>query len=72
MATVETITREAMRPLIEPYGLAEAVRAGGMLFIAGQTGMDETHQIVDRRPEGAGGAGVPQYQGRDGGRRRRA
>ncbi|HEY1749793.1 MAG TPA: RidA family protein [Caulobacteraceae bacterium] len=46
MAKVETITREAMRPLIEPYGLAEAVRAGGMLFIAGQTGMDETHQIV--------------------------
>jgi enamine deaminase RidA (YjgF/YER057c/UK114 family) len=47
MATVETITREAMRPLIEPYGLAEAVQAGGLLFIAGQTGMDETHQIVD-------------------------
>lgn len=46
MAEVETITREAMRPLIEPYGLAEAVRAGSLLFIAGQTGMDETHQIV--------------------------
>jgi enamine deaminase RidA (YjgF/YER057c/UK114 family) len=46
MAAVETITREAMRPLIEPYGLAEAVRAGGLVFIAGQTGIDETHQIV--------------------------
>ena len=46
MAKVQTITRDAMRPLIEPYGLAEAVRAGGLLFIAGQTGIDETHQIV--------------------------
>ena len=46
MAKVETITRDAMRPLIEPYGLAEAVRAGNLLFIAGQTGMDETHQIA--------------------------
>ena len=46
MAKVQTITRDAMRPLIEPYGLAEAVRAGGLLFIAGQTGMGETHQIV--------------------------
>ena len=46
MAAVEKVTREAMRPLIEPYGLAEAVRAGGLLFIAGQTGMDETQQVV--------------------------
>jgi enamine deaminase RidA (YjgF/YER057c/UK114 family) len=46
MVTTQAITREAMRPLIEPYGLAEAVRAGNLLFIAGQTGMDETHQIV--------------------------
>jgi enamine deaminase RidA (YjgF/YER057c/UK114 family) len=46
MANTQTITREAMRPLIEPYGLAEAVRAGNMLYIAGQTGMDETHQIA--------------------------
>jgi enamine deaminase RidA (YjgF/YER057c/UK114 family) len=56
MAAVEKITREAMRPLIEPYGLAEAVRAGGLLFIAGQTGMDETHQIV------AGGLGAQAAQ----------
>jgi enamine deaminase RidA (YjgF/YER057c/UK114 family) len=56
MATVETITREAMRPLIEPYGLAEAVRAGGLLFIAGQTGMDKRHQIV------AGGLGAQAAQ----------
>jgi enamine deaminase RidA (YjgF/YER057c/UK114 family) len=48
MAKVQTITRAAMRPLIEPYGLAEPVRAGGLLFIAGQTGIDETHQIVAR------------------------
>ena len=46
MAAIEAITRAAMRPLIEPYGLAEAVRAGSLIFIAGQTGMDETHQIV--------------------------
>ncbi len=46
MADVQRITREAMRPLIEPYGLAEAVRAGAMLYIAGQTGIDETHQVV--------------------------
>jgi enamine deaminase RidA (YjgF/YER057c/UK114 family) len=46
MTAVEIITREAMRSLIEPYGLAEAVRAGNLLFIAGQTGMDESHQVV--------------------------
>src|SRR5579863_5590853 len=46
MTKVETITREAMRSLIEPYGLAEAVRAGSMLYIAGQTGLDESHQVV--------------------------
>jgi len=46
MAETQTITREAMRPLIEPYGLAEAVRAGKMLFIAGQTGMDDNQRIV--------------------------
>lgn len=52
MGESQRITREAMRPLVEPYGLAEAVRAGGMLYIAGQTGIDETHQIV------AGGLGA--------------
>jgi len=56
MAQTRTITREAMRPLIEPYGLAEAVRAGGLLFIAGQAGMDETHQVV------AGGLGAQAAQ----------
>jgi len=45
MPEVQTITREAMKPLIEPFGLAEAVR-GDMLYIAGQTGIDETHQVV--------------------------
>ncbi|HXQ13753.1 MAG TPA: RidA family protein [Caulobacteraceae bacterium] len=47
MAKVQTITREAMQPLIAPYGLAEAVRAGDLLFIAGQTGLDETHAVVE-------------------------
>jgi enamine deaminase RidA (YjgF/YER057c/UK114 family) len=46
MAKIEHFTRETMRPLIEPYGLSEAVKAGGMLALGGQTGMDETHQIV--------------------------
>jgi 2-iminobutanoate/2-iminopropanoate deaminase len=46
MSKVQTISREAMKPLIEPYGLVEAVRAGGLLYIAGQTGLDETHQVV--------------------------
>jgi enamine deaminase RidA (YjgF/YER057c/UK114 family) len=46
MSKVQTISREAMRPLIEPYGLAEAVRAANLLFIAGQTGIDATHQVV--------------------------
>jgi 2-iminobutanoate/2-iminopropanoate deaminase len=46
MAKVEHFTRETMRPLIEPFGLCEGVTAGGMLHLSGQTGMDETHQIV--------------------------
>jgi 2-iminobutanoate/2-iminopropanoate deaminase len=46
MSKVEYITRDFMKPLIEPYGLSEAVRVGQMLYIAGQTGLDETHQIV--------------------------
>src|ERR1700722_5786093 len=46
MSDIQKRPREARPPLIEPYGLAEAVRTGALLFIAGQTGMDETHQIV--------------------------
>jgi 2-iminobutanoate/2-iminopropanoate deaminase len=46
MAEVETITREHMKALIEPYGLAEAVRAGDLLHIAGQTGLDARHQLA--------------------------
>ena len=38
--------REAMKPLIEPYGLCEAVRVGDVLHIAGQTGMDAGGRIV--------------------------
>jgi 2-iminobutanoate/2-iminopropanoate deaminase len=47
MPKVEHITRDWMKPLIEPYGLSEAVRAGEMLHLAGQTGMDRQFQIVD-------------------------
>ncbi|HZZ86903.1 MAG TPA: RidA family protein [Caulobacteraceae bacterium] len=47
MAKVQTVTREAMRPLIEPHGLCEAVRAGDALYVAGQTGIDPaTHRVV--------------------------
>jgi len=44
---VERITREHMKPLIAPYGLCEAVRHGDTLFIAGQTGMNAQHGIVE-------------------------
>jgi enamine deaminase RidA (YjgF/YER057c/UK114 family) len=44
---VERITRQHMTALIEPYGLCEAVRHGSTLFIAGQTGMDREHRIVE-------------------------
>lgn len=43
----ERITRDHMKNLIEPYGLCEAVRHGGTLFIAGQTGMNQAHAIVE-------------------------
>ena len=46
MAKVERLTRSSMQPLIEPFGLCEAVKANGALYLGGQTGMDETHQIV--------------------------
>lgn len=47
MSKATPITREAMKPLLEPYGLSEAVKAGNALYIAGQTGIDETHRIVE-------------------------
>src|ERR1700755_3190346 len=47
VAMVERITRPHMKPLIEPYGLCEAVRHGDTLHIAGQTGMDAAHTIVE-------------------------
>ena len=37
MSKVQTINRETMKPLIEPYGLVEAVRAGDLLYLGGQT-----------------------------------
>jgi enamine deaminase RidA (YjgF/YER057c/UK114 family) len=47
MSKVEAITRPSMRALLEPYGLSEAVRSGGLLYLSGQTGMNDEHQIVD-------------------------
>jgi enamine deaminase RidA (YjgF/YER057c/UK114 family) len=47
MSRVERITRPHMKPLIEPYGLAEGLRHGSTLTIAGQTGMASDHQIVE-------------------------
>ena len=46
MPEVQTVTRDHMKPLIEPYGLAEAVRAGELLYVAGQTGLDAQHQVA--------------------------
>ena len=43
----ERITRAHMKPLIEPYGLCEAVRHGDTLYLSGQTGMDANHAIVE-------------------------
>ncbi len=47
MSKVEYITRDFMKTLIEPYGLSEAVRHGNTLTLAGQTGMDRQHRIVE-------------------------
>jgi 2-iminobutanoate/2-iminopropanoate deaminase len=47
VAKVEYITRDHMKPLLEPYGLSEAVRHGSTLTIAGQTGMNAQAQIVE-------------------------
>jgi enamine deaminase RidA (YjgF/YER057c/UK114 family) len=47
MAAVEHITREAMKPMLKPYGLCEAVRAGTLLTLSGQTGMKSDGQIVE-------------------------
>jgi enamine deaminase RidA (YjgF/YER057c/UK114 family) len=44
---VQRITREHMKPLIEPYGLCEAVKSARLLHIAGQTGMNAQHEIVE-------------------------
>jgi len=47
MGIVQYITRDFMKPLLEPYGLSEAVRHGATLTLAGQAGMDHEHKIVD-------------------------
>jgi enamine deaminase RidA (YjgF/YER057c/UK114 family) len=46
MPQIEYLTRPAMKALLEPYGLSEAVRHGDTLTIAGQTGITSEHQIV--------------------------
>ncbi len=46
MSKVKQFTRASMQPLLEPYGLVEAVRHGDTLTIAGQTGIDTSHSIV--------------------------
>jgi len=47
MSKVAHFTRASMKPLLEPYGLSEAVRHGDTLTIAGQTGIDAGHRIVE-------------------------
>jgi len=42
----EHFTREAMKPLLEPYGLVEAVKSGSTLTVSGQTGIGEDHRVV--------------------------
>lgn len=46
MAAVEHLTRPGMKPLLEPFGLCEAVRKDSALHIAGQTGIGEDLQVV--------------------------
>jgi enamine deaminase RidA (YjgF/YER057c/UK114 family) len=47
MAARETFTRESMKPLLEPFGLVEAVKVGDLIHLSGQTGMDADHKIVE-------------------------
>ncbi|HUO92238.1 MAG TPA: RidA family protein [Rhizomicrobium sp.] len=47
MSKTKRFTRPSMQPLLEPYGLAEAVRHGDTLTIAGQTGIDASQRIVE-------------------------
>lgn len=47
MPKFERITRPSMLPLLEPYGLCEAVLHDGTLTLAGQTGIDAQHRIVE-------------------------
>jgi enamine deaminase RidA (YjgF/YER057c/UK114 family) len=46
MPKVEHITRDSMKPLLDPYGLSEAVKSGTMLTLGGQTGIGTDHQVV--------------------------
>lgn len=46
MSKVKHFTRASMKPLLEPYGLVEAIRHGDTLTLSGQTGIDASHQIV--------------------------
>ena len=44
---IERITRASMTALLEPYGLCEAVKHGATVTLAGQTGMNAAHAIVE-------------------------
>src|SRR4029077_12907818 len=46
MPNVEHITRDSMKPLLDPYGLSEAVKAGSTLTLGGPTSIRADHQIV--------------------------
>jgi enamine deaminase RidA (YjgF/YER057c/UK114 family) len=47
LTPIERISRPAMKPLLEPYGLCEAVKHGTTLTLAGQTGTNAEHRIVE-------------------------
>src|SRR5690242_5912443 len=46
MPKIDRLTRDCMKPLMEPYGLCEAVRHGDTLTIGGTTGIDESQEVV--------------------------
>jgi enamine deaminase RidA (YjgF/YER057c/UK114 family) len=47
VAKIERLTRESMKPLLEPYGLVEAVRHDDLLTLAGTTGITAQHQVIE-------------------------
>jgi enamine deaminase RidA (YjgF/YER057c/UK114 family) len=43
---IRYVTRDHMKPLLEPFGLSEASVTGQMIYLGGQTGLDESHHVV--------------------------